>query len=192
VSGTARGFGSPAGTQILTLVAIGLRQIMLRTIFTILILGLQSFAFGQSVTGQVFMLTERFSDDNCEVVAQCDCCSTDLFFLTDKDFALVNRCLYNDSYFKGTYTIKNSKLILNFRQKEVTEIINEQTNQKNNVLKKLKIDPHVFSLTMCDKKVRLIHETIKDFKNGTRHKLTKEKELQTKLNRTQAWKLVSE
>lgn len=72
----------------------------------ILALGLQTIGVGQDFTGQVFMLTEYFVDDKCEVFAECDCCSTDLFFLKDKEFGMVSRCLYNDSYFRGTYGLK--------------------------------------------------------------------------------------
>jgi hypothetical protein len=96
-------------------------------------------AFGQKFTGQVFLLTEDFSEDKCEVIAQCDCCATDLFFLSDKDFAMVDRCLYNDSYYKGTYLITGNVLTLTFNQRVVNEIVEKQTNKVKNEIKKIRV-----------------------------------------------------
>lgn len=164
---------------------------MLRLII-ILTVGFQTIGLGQNFTGQVFMLTEYYLDEKCEVNAECDCCSTDLFFLTDKEFAMVNRCLFNDSYYRGTYSVKANGLTLTFKQKVVNEIINEETNKIKNQTKKVEIKPYKFSIGKCDSKIRLQHATIKDFKNGSRYSVTREKELTKELKGTQAWKLVSE
>ena len=164
---------------------------MLRLII-ILTLGLQGIGFGQTFTGQVFMLTEYFLDDKCEVIAECDCCSTDLFFLTDKEFGMVNRCLYNDSYYRGTYSVKSTGLTLTFKQKVVNEIINEETNKIKNEPKTVEIKPYQFTISKCDTKIRLQHTTIKDFKNGSRYSVTREKELIKELKGTEAWKLISQ
>ena len=158
----------------------------------ILALGLQAVSVGQDFTGQVFMLTEYFADDKCEGFAECDCCSTDLFFLTDKEFGMVSRCLYNDSYFRGTYSVKANKLTLTFTQTVVDEILNEETNKTQNDLKTIEIQPYQFTISKCGSKVRFQHATIKDFKNGSRYSLTREKELITELKDARAWKLISQ
>ena len=163
---------------------------MLRII--ILTVGFHTIGFGQTFTGQVFMLTEYYWDDKCEVNAECDCCSTDLLFLTDTEFGMVNRCLYNDSYYRGTYSVKANELTLTFKQKVVNEIINEETNKIKNAPKTVEIKPYQFTISKCDTKTRLQHTTIKDFKNGSRYSLTREKELIKELKETEAWKLISQ
>ncbi len=164
---------------------------MLRLII-ILTIGFQTTGLGQSFNGQVYMLTEYFQDDKCEVTAECDCCSTDLFFLTDKEFGMINRCLFNDSYYMGTYTIKADEVVLTFKQKVINEITNEETNKIKNELKTVEIKPYKFAISKCDSKVRLQHATIKDFKNGSRYSVTREKELIKELKGTEAWKLISQ
>jgi hypothetical protein len=70
---------------------------MLRTIL-LFIIGLQT-AYGQNFTGQVFLLAEHYQEDKCAAIAEGDCDTGDLFFLTDKQFCLVAKCIFNDSYY---------------------------------------------------------------------------------------------
>lgn len=138
------------------------------------------------------MLTEHFSEEKCEAYAECDCCSSDLFFLTKKKFAIINRCLYNDSYFKGSYKVKKDKLLLIFDQISVNEIIDGDSNEERNIKEKSKIEPIEFKISDCNNKVRLQHATITDFKNGSRFPVQREKQLITELKTANAWKLISQ
>jgi len=147
--------------------------------------------YGQQLAGQVFILAEKYDNTTCEIVAECDCCASDLFFLNSKDFALISRCLFNDTYYKGTYLISKGKLTLNFNQKYVVELVNEETDKITHNVTKTKIESDVFSISTCEKKIRLSHLTVKDFSNGFRYPLQKEKELKTELYKTEAWKLIS-
>ncbi|NOS92970.1 MAG: hypothetical protein HOP30_13685 [Cyclobacteriaceae bacterium] len=162
-----------------------------RWILLIFMLTPSKHMVGQQLSGQVFILAERYNNTTCEIVADCDCCASDLFFLNGKDFALINRCLFNDTYFKGTYQINKGKLTLNFKQMHVVELMNEETNKITHTVTKTKIAPYVFSIDMCEKKIRLTHFTIKDFSNGFRYSPENEKELNAKLNKSEAWKLIS-
>ena len=133
-----------------------------------------------------------FQGGQSEVNAGCDCCASDLFLITDKEFGMVNRCLYNDSYYRGTYSASDNKLILTFKQKVVNEIIDEQTNKKRNLAKKIKIVPIEFTISVCDNKVRFQHATTKNLKNGSRYTFDIEKQELKELKGIEAWKLISE
>jgi hypothetical protein len=163
----------------------------LRWIVLFVALTTSQLIHGQTLSGQVFLLSEQFDENKCEVVALCDCCATDLFFLTDKDFAMINRCLYNDTYYKGTYNISKGKLTLIFKQKSVQELVDEQTNKITHEMESTKIEPFVFSVGVCKKNIHLSHLTVKDFSHGLRYTTEKEKELKTALYKTEAWKLIS-
>src|SRR6188768_3314682 len=100
---------------------------MLRLIM-ILTLGLQGIGFAQTFTGQVYTLAQDFSSDKCEAFAECDCCSSDIFFLSNDKFCFISRCISGDSYFNGTYSIKSNKLKLTFNKKYVDEITDDDYN----------------------------------------------------------------
>ncbi len=146
---------------------------------------------GQQLSGQVFILAEKYEDTTCEIIAPCDCCASDLFFLNSKEFALINRCLFSDTYYKGTYLISKGKLILNFKQMSVLEVVNEETSKVTHEITHMNISPYVFSVGKCKKKTRLTHLTIKDFSNGFRYPVQKEKELKKELITSEAWRLIS-
>jgi hypothetical protein len=158
----------------------------------ILTIGLQIVCFGQSFSGQAFILSKEFLENKCEVYAPCDCCATNLFFLTDKEFGMVNRCMYYDSYYKGTYSIKDSKLTLTFKQKVVSEIMDEVSSKVTYKTKVTKIEPKVFTIDKCNNKVRLRHPTTVDLSNGSRYPVGDEKELTKELEKETAWKMVSQ
>ena len=158
-----------------------------------LIIGLKTVS-GQTFTGQVYQLAESFLEEKCSVNPECDCCSNDLIFLSDKEFALITRCIYNDSYFTGTYVSTADKLILTFKPSVVNEIVDEETKEINNQKKKSEIKPSTFRVSDCGQnRLRLEYDHMdgKDFKNGTRHSPTKEKEIIERLKRTPAWKMLT-
>ena len=162
-----------------------------RFILILSLVSLCSIANAQVLSGQVFILSEQYDENQCEIIAPCDCCATDLFFLTDKDFAMINRCLFNDTYYKGTYSIGQGKLTLTFKEKNVRELVDEQTNKITNEMENTKIEPYVFSVDVCKKNIHLSHLTVKDFSHGLRYTTEKEKELKIKLYKTEAWRLIS-
>ncbi|MBI1768865.1 MAG: hypothetical protein HYR67_10875 [Bacteroidetes bacterium] len=160
---------------------------MLRIIL-LQIIGLQT-TYGQSLTGQVFYIAERYLQDKCTVISQGDCDTSDLFFLTDNKFCLVIRCIYNDTYYSGTYLIKDGKLILTFKQALVNEIVDDQTYKVDNKIMKTKIEPSEYKISSCGQKMRLVHSI---GENGFRRPQIEEKEMIKKLKEKSAWKLLQD
>jgi hypothetical protein len=158
----------------------------------ILTLGLARIGLSQDLTGQVFLLAEEFFEDKCEVVADCDCCGTELFFLSNTKFGFVSRCLSGDSYFSGTYTLKTNKLTLNFNKKYVDEIVDEEYNVEKYETRQTKIDKVEFDIKQCGQKTRLTHLTTADWKNGVRYKETAEKSKTKVLLTSKPWKQLSD
>lgn len=163
---------------------------MLRLII-ILALGLQGIGFGQTFTGQVYMLAEDFSDDKCEVIAECDCCSSDLFFLSTTRFCFVSRCISGDSYFSGIYSVKSSKLKLTLDKKYVTEITDEEYNVTKLETKVKNTSTIDLEVLRCGQRQRLTHPTNKGWKNGSRYRQKKEAEMMKELKTSKQWKQLS-
>ena len=164
----------------------------MKRLILLVLVGFQVESWGQNLVGQVFILTDNFDVETCELGSGCDCCSTDLFFLTDKEFGLVVRCIYNDSYYRGTYAINKDKLVLTFKPKEVNEIVDEATFKVSHEVNKTTSDPVEFKILKCDNKLKLENTTNPGFKNGIRLPLTTEKEKTKRLKDREAWKLLSE
>ena len=160
---------------------------MLRIII-LLTITLQA-TYGQSLTGQIFHITETYLADKCTVISQGDCDATDLFFLTDKQFYLITRCIENDTYYIGTYLIKDKRLILTFKQALVNETYDDQGNKVDNKRRNAKIDPSQYIISSCGQKVRLIHNNVE---SGFRRTQTEEREMIRKLRGTVAWKLLQD
>lgn len=137
------------------------------------------------------MLSESYDEVKCEVVPECDCCASDLFFLTTTKFGLVNRCLSGDSYFTGTYSLKTNKLKLNFSQKHVNEVVDEEYNLTGYKTMQTKIDPVEFDVMRCGQKIRFTHSKTTDWKNGSRYAKPEEKVKLNELQISKAWKQLS-
>jgi hypothetical protein len=138
------------------------------------------------------MLMTDFDKENCKIASGCDCCASDLFFLTDKEFGLIVRCIYNDTYYKGTYSVKQDKLTLTFIQKIVNEIVDEATFKVRNEVEKTKVDPVEFTITECGGDLKLENSTNPGFEHGISQLPSDESELFKKLKTTEAWKLLSD
>jgi hypothetical protein len=164
---------------------------MLRLII-ILTLGLQGIGFGQTFTGQVYTLAQDFSADKCEAFAECDCCSSDIFFLSTDKFCFISRCISGDSYFAGTYSIKSNKLKLTFSKKYVDEITDEDYNVTKLETKTKNTDPIELEISKCGQKVRLTHPTTNEWKNGSRYEQKPESAMMTELKTSKPWKQLSQ
>jgi hypothetical protein len=163
---------------------------MLRLIF-ILILALQSPVFGQIFTGHVYMVAEDFLDEKCEAFAECDCCSSDIFFLSNKRFCFISRCISGDSYFTGTYLSRSNKLKLTFDKKYVDELTDNDYNVIKLETKTKNTEAIEFNITTCGKKLRLTHPTTGEWKNGSRYEQKRETEIIKELTASKPWKQLS-
>ncbi|MCE2994404.1 MAG: hypothetical protein ACK5RG_17845 [Cyclobacteriaceae bacterium] len=145
---------------------------------------------GQTLSGQVFILSEQYDENKCEVVALCDCCATDLFFINKKEFVMVSRCLFDNTFSKGKYRIKNNLLTLKYNKIHISEKTDEQTGKVTHVVEKSNIEKSDFEINTCGKKLRLHHTAIPEFKNGMQYEQSKEKQLKSELLKSKAWKLL--
>jgi hypothetical protein len=169
-----------------------LDNFMLRTIILFTI-GLQSTVFGQVVfTGQVFILSKDFIEDKCVVSAPCDCCATDLYFLSVDKFAFVSRCLSGDVYTAGTYSTNNNKLKLRFRKKYVEEETDEQYKLIGYKHSETSMQPVEFKIVRCGQKIRLTRHKETMWQNGSRYDQSSEKSKLKKLEESIAWKQLTQ
>lgn len=157
----------------------------------ILALALVRTGISQDLSGQVFLIAEQFNDDKCEVVADCDCCGTELFFVSDKKFVFVSRCLSGDSYLSGTYALKMNKLTLTFGKKYLAEVVDDDYNVTQYKTKLTKVYKVEFDVKQCAQKTRLTHPATADWKNGIRYEHADEKTKTKELLASKPFKLLS-
>ncbi|MEJ7643747.1 MAG: hypothetical protein WKF87_04105 [Chryseolinea sp.] len=154
-----------------------------------------TWSFGQSLRGQVFQIAADYSEDRCGVNPECDCCSSDLIFLTDKQFGMIGRCMYNDVYYTGQYSVNDGRLTLKFKPIIVIESIDEETSKVENKKQTLKVDPLTYRISKCGQNaIRFQYARLegKDLKNGSRVSRARENEVINKLNRSEAWRLLTD
>lgn len=63
-------------------------------------------------SGKFFFMGPELDSVHAEVVADCDCCASDLAFIDDSTFLYVELCLGGDVYIKGKYQVFGNLLIL--------------------------------------------------------------------------------
>lgn len=157
-----------------------------------LILAVPGLTWGQKFAKQVYLLSDHFSKETCEVDAACDCCASELIFLTKRQFALVDRCLHNDTYLRGTYATKSNSITLNFRPVVISQVYDEETQNENHEIKRLEMTPLILQIRPCGQnRVTLGHPTIREYEYGSRRKGVNEKEIIRQLKKSKAWKLTS-
>lgn len=64
------------------------------------------------LSGEVFFIGPEVDSINARIVADCDCCASDLAFINDSSFIFILRCLGGDTYIKGDYLTFGDQLIL--------------------------------------------------------------------------------
>lgn len=68
--------------------------------------------YTKNLNGSVFFIGPELDSVNVEIVADCDCCASNLAFMNDTSFVYVERCLGGDVYVKGNYLVFGSLLML--------------------------------------------------------------------------------
>jgi hypothetical protein len=158
-------------------------------IFLTLTFGLAYTTFGQVFSGQVFVMTEHLSADRCEPQIECDCCSSDIFFLTDKTFVMMDKCIHNDSYYRGTYTLTNENLTLNFDQFVIKEIYSDETEETKIEKQNLKIKPIRFHVSTCKEDHLTLQRTdLKVLTKAFKESNEKSAKMISELKKTDPWK----
>ncbi len=67
-----------------------------------------------NLSGHVYYFGPALDSTKCEVLAECDCCSDDFLFLNDKDFIRVGYCVAEKSVIKGTYSVGQNNIFLQY------------------------------------------------------------------------------
>lgn len=160
-------------------------------ILVILFFGPRASVFPQTLSGHVYVLTESFSQDGCKPMIECDCCSSDIVFMTDKEFVMIDRCLHNDSFYKGKFEVNKENLTLKFNQLVVKEIYNENTQETKTEKKNLKIEPVKFYITSCGTdKLVLQRLGIKVLTKAFNVTLDSEEKIKKEIKESKAWKIL--
>jgi hypothetical protein len=142
-------------------------------------------------SNQVFVLAQDYFD--CEATAECDCCSGELYILSSDRFALVDRCLSGDTYFKGVYSVEGRKLTLAFDRQFMNEEVDDDYNVTGYKNRELDIQSVVFNLMSCNSQLRLVNnKEVTDWKNGSRYGFMKEKQRMADLRQSKPWKKLME
>jgi len=136
----------------------------------------------QSFTGQVFLLAENYQPETCMAEAPCDCCGTELVFLSRRNFVMVAYCLPENSYFAGTYKIKDDQLSLSFQPGSLSEILEPEKNEVKWEKKKSHIEDVKFTIETCGKGMTMLsHATVPDFRYGLRRPAAEEQKILAKV-----------
>jgi hypothetical protein len=164
-------------------------MIRLQLIFLTLTFGLADTTFGQVISGQVFVMTEHSSADRCQPQIECDCCSSDILFLTDKKFIMVDKCIHNDSFYRGTYTVATENLTLKFDQFVINEIYNDEAEEIKIAKQNLKITPIRFYISTCKAGNLTLQRTdLKVLTNAFQESNEKAAKKISELKKTKTWK----
>ena len=156
--------------------------------FIILTVGLVDTVSAQVFSGQVYVMTEQFSADGCKPQIECDCCSSDILFLTDKEFVMVDKCIYNDSYFRGTYMKTEEYLTLTFEQFVVNETYSDETEETKVEKQNFKIPAIKFYTTTCNGDNLILQRTdLKVLTKAFQESKEKADRAMKELKNTRAW-----
>lgn len=67
-----------------------------------------------NLAGHVYSFGPSIDTAKCEVLIECDCCSDDFLFVNDKDFIQIGYCMSAKYVVKGTYSINQDNIIINY------------------------------------------------------------------------------
>lgn len=137
---------------------------------------------------QVFILGYDSYEETCEFVPECDCCSTDLYFLSTDRFGYVDRCISGDTYYSGTYTMDKAQLTLTFERRYLTEVVNDDYEVIELEEKDGDFPPEVYKIDLCNENVRLIKKYEEGWIIGSRYKSDKDREILQELLDSEAWR----
>ena len=120
----------------------------------------------QRLTGIIFELGPDKKD--CKIYGECDCCTSDLYFLDDQKFALEDYCESESILMRGNYKVLAGKLILTFKQFSV--IYGQDENAKSYSRKnKADIKPIEFTFGKCDNGGQMLeNKKFNSYKYGLR------------------------
>jgi hypothetical protein len=113
-------------------------------------------------TNTVFKYASKTDLEGCKFRLECDCCSSDLVFLNDSVFYLVDYCVEDASVIKGTYFITDGFLIIRSGNTSVHHLYNRSDMDDNSTNDYTVTDSiikpfHIkFSIASCESGIKLI------------------------------------
>lgn len=164
-------------------------------IIFVVILSTCSNLQSQQLSGQIFEIS--LDKRECVIIAKCSCCSSELFFISDRLFCLVDYCKDENINMTGTYEIINDSLILIFKPKIVRFGIaweGERMNSKGQTYLKSEkkyIRPLIFTLSQCsDSSLMLNNNKYEKYRYGLRTRANDEHERIYELTHSKEWRLL--
>lgn len=146
---------------------------------------------GQTLTGKIFEIGGE--KENCRISGACDCCTSEIYFINDKQFALFDYCLFEYFLSTGTYKIVSNNLVLSFKQVSVESGTDEEKRNEYLRRKVAEIKPMTFQIGKCDDgEAMLENKEFKEYKFGFRKSTTGESKRIADLLKTPEWKLILE
>ena len=136
---------------------------------TIIILTTLISARGQILIGKIFELGADRQD--CKIYAECDCCTSDLFFINENQFVLLDYCTFETTATTGTFKLTKDLIQLTFNQVSVTSGQDYTDDDSTPYITKdiIEMKPLVFLLTKCeDGELMLENKEFMDYKFGLR------------------------
>lgn len=68
----------------------------------------------EDVKGKAFTFSDGFEKENCYIVTDCDCCTSDFIFLENGTCIVEYYCLEANDIFKGSYRVANGKIEITY------------------------------------------------------------------------------
>jgi|GEM_PF-2267317 len=102
------------------------------------------------LSGAVFFLGPEIDHEQREIIADCDCCASDLAFLNDSSFIYVERCMGGDGYVKGFYFAFNGRVFLHIDGNTVSseeDMLSEKISYTTNKQKDSYLTYEIFNTT---------------------------------------------
>jgi hypothetical protein len=147
---------------------------------------------GQQLTNKIFELGPDKKD--CKIYGECDCCTSDLYFLDEKKFALVDYCTFESILTAGEYKFINGKLILTFKQLSVIhgQDATDDNSKPYTTKDKADIKPIEFTFEQCDNGEQMLrNKEFNSYKYGLRTDKSNESRRVADLLTSDEWKLLT-
>ncbi|MEZ0128433.1 hypothetical protein AB9T88_00880 [Flavobacterium sp. LBUM151] len=80
-----------------------------------------------SLSNKLYLLGPEFNLNESEAFGECDCCTSNYFFMDDENFISVDYCLESDTYYSGKYKIQNEYVELKYNATVVQREYNEKS-----------------------------------------------------------------
>jgi hypothetical protein len=145
----------------------------------------------QKLTGKIFEIGGDKKD--CKVLGECDCCTSEIYFLNDLQFSLFDYCTFEHILLTGTYKVLSNTVTLTFKQTSVTNGADDEDGKPYLKKAKAEIKPVIFFFGKCDNGALMLeNKEIKDYKFGLRKSEIGEAKRIADFLKTDEWRLILE